>query len=72
MMNLQMARERVRQMVTVWIITVKLVWKSMKIAQGRENCKRITVLTNLMCLNLTCIDTIQPKWENWTDFHNVH
>ena len=36
MMNLQMARERVSQMATVWIIRVKLVWKSMKMPQARE------------------------------------
>ena len=36
MMNLQMARERVNQMETVWIMRVKLVWKSRKIPQARE------------------------------------
>ena len=36
MMNLQMARVRVRKVETVWIITVKLVWKSMKMPQARE------------------------------------
>ena len=36
MTNLQMARERVSQMATVWIIKVKLVWNSMKIPQGSE------------------------------------
>ena len=36
MMNLQMARERVSQTATVWIITLKLPWKSMKMPQARE------------------------------------
>ena len=36
MVNLQMARESVSQMATVWIINVKLVWKSMKIPHSRE------------------------------------
>ena len=36
MTNLQMARERVSQMATVWIIKVKLVWNSMKIPHSRE------------------------------------
>ena len=36
MMNLQMARARVRKMETVWIITVKLMWNSMKIPQPRD------------------------------------
>ena len=31
-----MARDRVSQMATVWIIKVKLVWKSMKIPHSRE------------------------------------
>ena len=41
MMNLQMARASVRKMDTVWIITVKLMWKSMKIPQPRDiwRCK---------------------------------
>ena len=33
MMKLQMARERVNQMETVWIIMLKLLWKRRKIAQ---------------------------------------
>ena len=37
MMNLQMARERVSQMETVWIMMLKLVWNKRKIAQAREN-----------------------------------
>ena len=37
MMNLQMARERVSQMETVWIIMLKLVWKNRKAAQVKEN-----------------------------------
>ena len=36
MMNLQMAREIVNQMETVWIMRVKLVWNSRKIPQARE------------------------------------
>ena len=36
MMNLQMARARVRKMDTVWIITVKLMWNSMKIPHPRD------------------------------------
>ena len=36
MMNLQMAREKVSQVATVWIITVKLVWNTMKIPHPRE------------------------------------
>ena len=36
MMNLQMARARVRKMETVWIITVKLMWNSIKIPQPRD------------------------------------
>ena len=36
MMNLQMARARVRKMDTVWIITVKLMWNSMKNPQPRD------------------------------------
>ena len=37
MMNLQMARERVNQMETVWIMMLKLVWNRRKIAQEKEN-----------------------------------
>ena len=37
MMNLQMARERVSQMETVWIMMLKLVWKNRKAAQVKEN-----------------------------------
>ena len=33
MMNLQMARERVNQMETVWIMMLKLVWNRRQIAQ---------------------------------------
>ena len=36
MINLQMAREKVSQVATVWIITVKLVWNTMKMPQPRE------------------------------------
>jgi hypothetical protein len=36
MINLQMARERVSQMATVWIITVKFAWNSKKMPQARE------------------------------------
>ena len=36
MMNLQMARERVSQMETVWIMMVKLVWKSRKMPQASK------------------------------------
>ena len=39
MTNLQMARERVSQMETVWIMMLKLAWKRRKIAQAKENCK---------------------------------
>ena len=35
-MNLQMARERVSQTATVWIITVKLTWTNRKIPQPSE------------------------------------
>ena len=34
MMNLQIARERVSQMDTVWIMMLKLVWNRRKIAQA--------------------------------------
>ena len=37
MMNLQMARERVSQMETVWIMMLKLVWNNRKLAQLKEN-----------------------------------
>ena len=37
MMNLQMARQRVSQMETVWIIMLKLIWNWRKTAQPREN-----------------------------------
>ena len=37
MMNLQMARERVSQMETVWIMMLKLVWNRRKVAQVKEN-----------------------------------
>ena len=37
MMNLQMARERVSQMDTVWIMMLKLVWNKRKYPQAREN-----------------------------------
>ena len=43
MMNLQMARARVRKMDTVWIITVKLMWKSMKIPQPRDIWQNLCV-----------------------------
>ena len=36
-MNLQMARERVSQMETVWIMMLKLVWNNRKAAQVKEN-----------------------------------
>ena len=36
MMNLQMARARVRKMETVWVITVKLMWNSIKIPHPRD------------------------------------
>ena len=36
-MNLQMARERVSQMDTVWIMMLKLVWNKRKYPQAREN-----------------------------------
>ena len=36
MINLQMARERVSQMATVWIITVKLAWNNKKMPQPSE------------------------------------
>ena len=36
MMSLQMARVRVNQMDTVWIMMVKLVWNSRKIPQASE------------------------------------
>ena len=39
--NLQMARERVSQMATVWIITVKLVWNTMKMPHAKEYCRGI-------------------------------
>ena len=34
MMNLQMAKERVRNMDTVWIMMLKLLWNKRKIAQA--------------------------------------
>ena len=37
MMNLQMARERVSQMETVWIMMLKLVWNKRNVAHGHEN-----------------------------------
>ena len=37
MMNLQIARERVSQMETVWIIMLKLVWNKRNVAQVHEN-----------------------------------
>ena len=37
MMNLQMARERVSQMETVWIMMLKLVWNKRKVAHAKEN-----------------------------------
>ena len=37
MMNLQMARERVSQMETVWIMMLKLVWNKRKYPQAKEN-----------------------------------
>ena len=37
MMNLQIARERVSQMDTVWIMMLKLVWNKRKYPQAREN-----------------------------------
>ena len=37
MMNLQMARDKVSQMETVWIMMLKLVWKRRNIAQACEN-----------------------------------
>ena len=37
MMNLQMARERVSQVETVWIMMLKLVWNNRKAAQVKEN-----------------------------------
>ena len=37
MMNLQMARDKVSQMETVWIMMLKFVWKRRKIAQVWEN-----------------------------------
>ena len=36
MMNLQVARVSVRKMDTVWIITVKLMWNTMKMPQAKE------------------------------------
>ena len=33
MMNLQMARDKVSQMETVWIMMLKFVWKRRKMAQ---------------------------------------
>ena len=37
MMNLQIARHRVSQMETVWIIMLKLMWNRRKTAQPMEN-----------------------------------
>ena len=39
MMNLQMAKERVNQVDTVWIVMVKFVWKSRKVPQDQEYWK---------------------------------
>ena len=36
MINLQMARANVRKTATLLIITVKLMWKSMKMPQARD------------------------------------
>ena len=36
MMNLQMARERVSQVETVWIMMVKLMWNSRNVPQDQE------------------------------------
>ena len=35
-MNLQMAKESVNQVETVWIVMVKFVWKSRKVPQDQE------------------------------------
>ena len=48
MMNLQMARARVRKMETVWIITVKLMWNSMKIPQPRDIWEIIFCLIKIL------------------------
>ena len=37
MMNLQVARERVSQMATVWIMLLKLLWNKRKYPQAKEN-----------------------------------
>ena len=39
--NLQTARVSVRKMETLWMVTVKLMWKNMKIAQNIENWNEI-------------------------------
>ena len=37
MMNLQMARESVSQIETVWIMMLKFVWNKRKVAHAKEN-----------------------------------
>ena len=36
-----MAREKVSHVATVWIITVKLVWNTMKMPHAKEYCREI-------------------------------
>ena len=42
-MNLHMAREKVSQVATVWIITVKLVWNTMKMPHPREYWRKRSI-----------------------------
>ena len=36
-----MAREKVSHVATVWIITVKLVWNTMKMPHAKEYCREV-------------------------------
>ena len=51
--HLQIARESVSQIATVWIINVKLVWNSMKIPQGSEYWNGICIKKGSKGLGIT-------------------
>ena len=46
--NLQIARVRVRKIETLWMGTVKFMWKNMKNAQNIENWNKIN-LKGIFC-----------------------
>ena len=52
-LHLQIARESVSQIATVWIINVKLVWNSMKIPQGSEYWNGICIKKGFKGLGIT-------------------